>query len=187
MIFLGIDDALVVDLREILLERLLDDAEFPDGNVGLFELAFLHLPGYDAAGLLMETISRCSTMRDLAVCLYRLAYMEWKLGRNDLSAACYERAIQLKTNITQQAEDELVDLLASDESLKRLSPQETVDILKAAHIPVGDPDEMRMRVARAAIAATDANLHSIAAPLTGTLIDMGRDDVLVDVYHSLKA
>jgi tetratricopeptide (TPR) repeat protein len=142
---------------------------------------------YDAADLLMETISRCSTMRDLAVCLYRLAYMEWKLGRNDLSAACYERAIQLKTNITQQAEDELVDLLASDESLKRLSPQETMDILKAARIPVGDPDEMSMRVARAAIATTDANLHSIAAPLTGTLIDMGRDDVLVDVYHSLKA
>ena len=142
---------------------------------------------YDAADLLMETISRCSTMRDLAVCLYRLAYMEWKLGRNDLSAACYERAIQLKTNITQQAEDELGDLLASDESLKRLSPQETMDILKAARIPVGDPDEMSMRVARAAIATTDANLHSIAAPLTGTLIDMGRDDVLVDVYHSLKA
>ena len=44
-----------------------------------------------------------------------------------------------------------------------------------------------LAIARAAIAATDANLHSIAAPLTGTLIDMGRDDVLVDVYHSLKA
>lgn len=141
---------------------------------------------YDAADLLMETINRCSTVRDLAVCFYRLAYMQWKLGRNDLAAACYERAIMLKTPILSQAEDEFADLLASDESLKRLSGDETLAALEAAGIPLGDPEGMYARIARAAIATTDDNLHGAAAPLTGTLLDMGRDDVLVDVYHSLR-
>lgn len=141
---------------------------------------------YEAAELLMETIGRCSTARDLAVCFYRLAYMQWKLGRNDLAAACYERAIMLKTPLASQAEDELADLLASDEGLKRLSDDEVLAALGSAAIPLGDPEGMHARAARAAIAATDDNLHGAAAALTGTLLDMGRDDVLVDVYHSLR-
>ncbi|RVU97810.1 hypothetical protein EII22_04185 [Coriobacteriales bacterium OH1046] len=141
---------------------------------------------YDAAELLMETIGRCSTVRDLAVCFYRLAYMQWKLGRNDLAAACYERSIMLKTPLAPQAEDELADLLASDEDLKRLSGEETLAALGSAAIPLGDPESLYGLAARAAIATTDGNLHGAAAALTGTLLDMGRDDVLVDVYQSLK-
>ncbi len=141
---------------------------------------------YDATDLLKETISRCSTTRDMAICYYRLAYMEWKLGRSDLAVACYEFAISLGTPVVAQAEEELQDLLGSDSELKRLSREETIAALQTAGIPVGNPDALRAAAARAAIATTDAGLHSIAAPLTGSLIDMGRDDVLVDLYHSLR-
>ena len=141
---------------------------------------------YDASDLLKEAITRCSTERDLAVCFYRLAYMEWKLGRSDLAVACYERAISLKSNVVQQAKDELADLLESDNTLSHLSEEDTIAALKAAGIPVGNTEELRLLAAHAAIAAADANLHSIAGPLTGTLIDAGRDDVLVDIYHSLR-
>ena len=141
---------------------------------------------YDATDLLVETISRCSWINELAICFYRLAYMEWKLGRSDLAVACYERAIQFRTSVKQQASEELDDLLESDSTLSHLSADDTIAALKAAGIPVGNPDELRLLAARAAIASADANLHSVAAPLTGTLIDAGRDDVLVDIYHSLK-
>jgi tetratricopeptide (TPR) repeat protein len=141
---------------------------------------------YDAADLLEEAITRCSTSRDLAICFYRLAYMEWKRGRSDLSVACYERSIALGTPLMEQAKDELADLLESDPSLKHLSEEEAIAVLKEAGIPVGDPEALRMMAARAAIAATDSNLFGVAASLTGTLIDARRDDVLVDIYHSLR-
>ena len=141
---------------------------------------------YDASDVLKETISRCSWVNDLAVCFYRLAYMEWKLGRSDLAVACYERAIMMQTPILQPAKDELAELLESDSSLAHLSGDETLAALAAAGIPAGDTDGLRGLAARAAIAATDANLHSAAASLTGTLIDAGRDDVLIDIFHSLR-
>lgn len=140
---------------------------------------------FEAADLLKETIGQAATMRDLSVCFYRLAYMEWKLGREDLAVACYQRAIQLHPDIVQQAREELQDLLSANKDLKELPDEQVVPALEAADIPAGPVDELRSVLLAAASACVDANVFSIARPLLGALAEIGRDDVIIDVHRSL--
>ena len=142
---------------------------------------------YEAADLLKEYIEKSSTLRDMAVCLYRLAYMEWKLGRSDLAVACYQRSIRLFPPNAAQAEEELDDLLRGDDTLKRIeSDEEVCKVLANADIPRGSTGNLLAKSLTAAIACVDANVFSVARPMLGITIDANRDDALTDVHRSLK-
>ena len=142
---------------------------------------------YEAADLLKEYIDKSSTARDIAICLYRLAYMEWKLGRSDLAVACYQRSISMFPPNSAQAESELADLLAGDETLRRLSGDDEVrKVLADANIPCGPVGELRARSLAAAMACVDANVFAVARPMTGVALEFNRDDALTDVHRSMK-
>lgn len=140
---------------------------------------------FEAADLLKGAIERSSTARDMAICFYRLAYMEWKLGRSDLAVACYQRSLTLHVGMAEQARRELADMLEMDQNLKLLPDDQVLPTLEAGSIPTGDLDQIRQRTLDALIACTDAGVFSVAQPLAGALLDIGRDDVLADVYRSL--
>ncbi len=141
---------------------------------------------FEAADLLKHTIEICPSARELAICFYRLAFMEWKLGRSDLAVACYQRAIALHEDIAGQAKSELSDLLeAGGEGLRALDDDEVVPALERGEIPAGDLGELRARAGDAAGACVDAGLFSVARPLMGAYLELGRDDALLDVYRSL--
>ena len=140
---------------------------------------------FEAADLLKEAVVKAATVRDMAICFYRLAFMEWKLGRADLAVACYQRAMALHPEIAAQARSELTDLLASEVGLAELPDDEVVPALEAAGIPSGPVDDVRAVMLDAAAACTDACLFSEAKPLVGALIEIGRDDVIIDVQRSL--
>lgn len=140
---------------------------------------------FEAADLLRETIARSSTVRDMSICHYRLAFMEWKLGRSDLAVACYQRAIELHPEIAAQAREELSDLLQSEPSLRALEGEEVAATLRAAGIPLGNVDELYGVMRDAARACTDAGVFSVARPLVSVLLEMRRDDVLLGAYTSL--
>ena len=140
----------------------------------------------DAADLLKETIVNASVHHDMAIAFYRLAFMEWKLGRADLSVACYERSIELYPPASQQAVIELNDLLESDPQLKRHKSSDLEAILTAENIPYGEDKVLFERYLRASEALTNAEIFPVAWPTLGAYVDADRDDVLVSVYRSLK-
>ena len=141
---------------------------------------------FEAADLLKEAVVKAATVRDMAVCFYRLAFMEWKLGRADLAVACYQRAMALHPEIAAQARSELNDLLSSEAGLAELPDDEVVPALEAAGIPSGPVGDIRDVLLGAAAACTDACMFSTAKPLIGALVEIGRDDVIIDVHRSLS-
>ena len=141
---------------------------------------------FEAADLLKRTIGICPSAREMAICFYRLAFMEWKLGRSDLAVACYQRAIALHEDVAAQARSELSDLLeVGGEGLRALDEDEVLPTLERGEIPTGDFNALRARTGEAVGACVDAGLFSAARPLMGAYLELGRDDALLDVYRSL--
>ena len=140
---------------------------------------------FEASDLLKEAIGYASTSRDLAICFYRLAYMEWKLGRSDLAVACYQRAIALHPAVAEMARGELDDLLDTSSNLKMLPDDAVIDALEQGGLPTGDLPELRRRTRDALVATTDAGLFGVAGALMSAFLELVRDDALLDVRRSL--
>ena len=141
---------------------------------------------YEAADLLKSMLRLASTPRDAAICHYRLAFLEWKLGREDLAVACYERSLTWQTEISEQSHEELNDLLSSNENLHALKEDEVIALLAKEGIPLGcDASDLR-RTLGAAANCIDEGIFWTAQPLVGLLFSATGDDVLMGVYHSLS-
>lgn len=140
---------------------------------------------YEARDMLKDAVGYASTLGDLSICLYRLAFMEWKLGRAKTSIACYQRAADLNTEVRDRALKEMRDVIEAGQGLSALSEDEVRAELEDAQIPYGDAENIRAMAREAAIACTDAGLFYAARTLTGVLLEIDGDDVLQDVYGSL--
>lgn len=140
---------------------------------------------FEAAELLTDAIRYASTTYDMAICFYRLAFMEWKLGRADLTVVCYQRAMELHPRVATNARPELKDLLDANPGLHTLPPERIVPELAEAGLPAGDTGALCARTRDALVATTDANLFNLARALCATLLEFERDDALVDVRQSL--
>ncbi len=140
---------------------------------------------YEAEAALKEAIDFASCLHDIATCFYRLAFMEWKLGRGQLSVACYQRAAELHGSVRERAVKELGDVLTAGEGLRQLSRDEARETILAAGLPYGDVDQIRTMARDAAVACADAGLLGTARPLVGVLLEAEQDDVLMSVYGSL--
>lgn len=140
---------------------------------------------FEAADVLTHTIERASSPRDMSVCFYRLAYMEWKLGRSDLAVACYQRSIQLHRDFAAQATAELDSLLAANDGLSRLPDDEVTRVLEAAGLPTGPVDRALELALAGAAACADAQAFGPASALASLALELAHDDVLSDVRRSL--
>ena len=139
---------------------------------------------YDAEAQLKDAIGYASCLHDLALCFYRLAFMEWKLGRGRASAACYRRAADLHVGVRERSLQELREMV-EEEPGADVAEDDVEGVLAEAGIPFGDVEDIRTMARDAAVACTDAGLLSAARPLAGVLVEACRDDVLRDVYESL--
>lgn len=142
---------------------------------------------FEAADLIKSILRYASTARDAAICHYRLAYMEWKLGREDLTLACYQRALSWDTDVSNSAREELDDLLKANEHLKRLPDGEVVALLEREGIPLGFDDADRQRALTSATLCTDEGIFWAARPLVGVIFGSTGDDVMMGVYRSLSS
>lgn len=140
---------------------------------------------YEAADLIKSILRYASTPRDAAICHYRLAFMEWKLGREDLAVACYQRSLTWDSEMAREAREELDDLLNSDDNLHRFEEEEVVALLAKEGIPLGCDESDKRRTLAAATLCADEGIFWVARPLVGTLFSLGNDDVMMGVYHSL--
>lgn len=142
---------------------------------------------FECVDVLVDTLGYAATAREMSICLYRLAYMEWRLGRNRLAVACYERSMRLHGEIAGQAREELDELLDSEPGLSRLDPEECARELSAAGIPLGDADGARRAMEEAAAACVDARLMGISRAYLAVALEVDRDDALLGVYRSLAS
>ena len=142
---------------------------------------------FECVDVLVDAMGYAATAREMSICLYRLAYMEWRLGRNRLAVACYERSMRLHGEIASQAKEELDELLDSEPGLSRLDPEECARELSAAGIPLGDADGARRAMEEAAAACVDARLMGISRAYLAVALEVDRDDALLGVYRSLAS
>lgn len=141
---------------------------------------------YEAADLIISVLRHAVTPRDASISLYRLAYMEWKLGREDLAAACYVRSMSWDTDIAGQAREELNDLLEAVPNLQRPTDEQADALLAREGIPLGCVRTDGEHTLAAAVACMDAQTFLPASPLTAVLFGMNGDDVVMGVYRSLR-
>ena len=141
---------------------------------------------YEAADLIKGVLRYASTPRDAAICHYRLAFMEWKLGRGDLAVACYQRALTWDTEMSPQSREELDDLLDANKELKRFSEDEVAALLAKEGIPLGCDESDNRRTRIAATLTCDEGIFWVARPLVGILFGTNGDDVMMGVYRSLE-
>lgn len=142
---------------------------------------------FEAADLIRSMLRFASTPRDAAVCHYRLAFMEWKLGREDLGVACYQRSLSWDTEMSAQAREELSDLLESNDQLHRMSDDEVNALLAKEGIPLGCDTTDKRQLAAAATLCCDEGVFWAARPLVGILFGIDSDDVMMGIYRSLAA
>jgi len=139
----------------------------------------------EAANLIRECAVYAATPRDAAFALYRLAYMEWKLGREDLAAACYVRALTWNTPFSEPSASELDDLLGAYPHLKRPDPDEAVAALAREGIPVGFTDAQRELTLTVATLMVDEHVFYVAQPLLAVVCAATGDDVYVGIRRTL--
>ena len=133
----------------------------------------------------ISAIGFSSTARDMSICFYRLAYMEWKLGRPDLSVACYQRSIELHPEVAPNARSEMSDLIETSENLRPYPADEVMKVLDEGGLPTGSLDALREQTRDALVACADEEVFNVARPLASVMLELGRDDALLDVRRSL--
>lgn len=141
---------------------------------------------YEAVELIIEALRHANTPRAAAICHYRLAYMEWKLGREDLAVACYQRSMSWDTDIVGQSKEELEDLLNASPELERLSDEQADALLAREGIPLGCVRTDGEHTLAAAVACMDNGAFYTARTLMAVLFGMNGDDVVMGVYRSLE-
>ena len=143
---------------------------------------------YEACEVLVGAIRTAVSTNDLAICFYRLAFMQWRLNRPKVAAACYLRAIAINRDLGTRIKVELGELMAS--AGKDCVPQEEDEvrkILTSANIPFGNTEKIRADALLAAQACVDAKAFAVAQPLVGVAVQAHHDDALMRVYRSLAA
>lgn len=142
---------------------------------------------FEAAELIQEALALVSNPRDAALGHYRLAYMEWRLGRGELAVACYERAMRWPSRTAANAREELDDLLQTSDELRALEPEEAADALGQAGIPLGFDDGLQARLLCAAALLTDDEAFVPAQQLLAVVCSATGDDVLTGMWRSMES
>ena len=139
---------------------------------------------FGAVDMVRRFIPRATSHRDLALLLYRLAYFEWKLGQARKAVACYKTVIGMKTSVSAQAVVELAQMLAAEDGVSDLTLDQAHAVLDGEGIAYELDPAMASWLPRCAILAADEHIYPVAAALTGALVELARDDALVDMYKS---
>ena len=140
----------------------------------------------EAIEVVNEALLHATTVHDAALCYYRMAYLQWRTGREDLANAAYRLTVALHTEISKQARQELDELLASNDDLSELSPTAACKKLAEAGMRIWDLEGFRDKMAQAAILCADQQLFTAASQLTLSLLEFQKDDAVTDVYRSFS-
>lgn len=124
---------------------------------------------------------------ELEVILYWSAFALWRLGRHELSAACYRQCLQIDGRVSGQARLELDELESQYKGLKRQSPQEDARLLKEQGIfDVERVHENIDYLLECAHAGAEAGSYRLARVLIRSAMPLGHDDALSPLALSFE-
>lgn len=142
---------------------------------------------FEAIDLVNAAILDAPTVRDAALCYYRMAYLQWRTGRHDVAAAAYRASIALRTEIAPQAQSELNDLFETDSEQQDYSVEEAFTIMEDGGVNIWPREQRREEIAKAAVLCTDNHLYPAAKQLGMALLEFRHDDALIDICRSLSS
>ena len=116
---------------------------------------------------------------------YRLAYLEWRLGRTELADACYQKAVMSRATIAGTAMLELQTMRLTTAS-EEVAAEDVNDVLERAGIPLAPTDRVLEVLVEGAQAATDAEVFPVARSFAGLLGALTGDDVMHGVVNSIE-
>ncbi len=143
----------------------------------------------EAAEALCRAIEETSTQREMAICFYRLAYMEWQLGHSKATVACYERALSIASpsdSLHDIINDELEELLDTEEDLSHMTREQVFEVLRDSGIPEGDTLRINTMLRDCLMATTDEGIFLISHAVAAMIQDNSRNDTLYAVMRSLS-
>lgn len=139
----------------------------------------------EAAKNICELIPHQLRQYDIALLYYRLAYLEWRLGRGDIAVACYQQVLRMNTEYSQPAQQELSDLMKTDPALVTIDESRLDEFLETHGIPVDNQKARYDILLSAAIACTNNKLYTPASFLTRQALAIKFDDEIESVRLSL--
>lgn len=139
----------------------------------------------EAADVLKEQLKRAFDLEGVGVCYYRLAFMHWRLGQNNVADACYQKAIVSRASCAQAAVLEL-QTMRSTMSFEGVHPRDVDHVLTQAGIALAPTEQTIMALAEAAQAATDAEIFPVARNCASLLGALSGDDVMRSIAASFE-
>lgn len=139
----------------------------------------------DACDELKRYLDLAFDPQGVGMCYYRLAYLEWKLGRTELADACYQKAVVSRSSIVGTAMLELQTMRLTTAS-GEVAPEDVDDVLEHAKIPLAPTDRVVEVLVEGAQAATDAEVFPVAKSFAGLLGMLSGDDVIHGVANSIE-
>ena len=140
----------------------------------------------DAADALCRYLEVAFEPEGIGTSYYRLAYMEYRLGRLDAARACYGKAIMSRSSCSAMAAIELGTLFATTGPELELDMSDVDEALEAAHVPVAPTRRVAEVLLEAAQASCDAEVFPVARNFATLLGLLSGDDVMHDVVGSME-
>lgn len=148
--------------------------------------AYMLMGDMESAASILERCLRIALAPDeIAVAYYQLAYVKWKAGFPRAGVACYLKSMTTSPVYAAQSTIELQELLR--EPGTHLIAHDEIDaVLEAEGVPLAPRPDLLDQVDIAMIAATNANLFTVARSLLSLRLHYRPDDALVNVLKSLE-
>ncbi len=138
-----------------------------------------------AANILERCLHIALAPDEIAVAYYQLAYVKWKAGFSRAGVACYLKSITTSPVYAAQSTIELQELLREPD-VSLIAHDKIDSVLAEEGIPIAPQPHLLDQVDVAMIAATNANLFTVARSLLALRLRYRPDDALVNVLKSLE-
>ena len=139
----------------------------------------------EAADELVRQLELAYEPEGIGALYYRLAFMEWRLGKLDVADACYQKAMATRSSVAGPSMVELQTMRAVS-GREGVDPDDAEDVLERAGIPLAPTDKVVGVLVEGAQAATDAEVFPVARSFTALLGALSGDDVMHGVANSLE-
>lgn len=140
----------------------------------------------DAADVLRRYLEVAFDPEGIGTSYYRLAFMEYRLGRLEVARACYGKAIMTRSSCSAMAAIELGGLLPSSGGEVGLDLSDVDERLEAAGVPSAPEQRVAEVLVEAAQASCDAEVFPVARNFATLLGMLSGDDVMHDVVNSME-
>ena len=140
----------------------------------------------DAADRLGSLLAVAHDAESVGKAYYRMAFMQYHLGRPDVAEACYLRCLEFASSVWPVAAFELASLRSSGEAPAQMTNEQAEGLLLANGIALAPVERVSKALYDCGRASLDSELFGVARTCFRSLGTFLGDDVLLDVIRSIE-